>query len=82
MAKQGKGKRHCLAWRCGALVDMPAIFCPSHWYRLPGEIRVLLWEAHSKADGVVVLSLVEDAIAYLRAQDIQFRWRPLSSPIG
>ena len=52
---------------------MPAIFCPRHWYGLPGELRVLLWEAHSKADGVTALSQVEDAIAYLRAQDIQFR---------
>jgi hypothetical protein len=40
---------------------------------LPGELRVLLWEAHTKADGVIALSQVEDAIAYLRAQDIRFR---------
>jgi len=40
---------------------------------LPDELRVLLWEAHSKADGVVALPHVEDVIAYLRAQDIQSR---------
>ena len=67
---KSKGKRHCLAYRCGALVDAPHIFCRRHWSRLPEELRVSLWEAHNKADRVGAMSYIEAAISYLRAQDI------------
>jgi hypothetical protein len=67
---KSKGKQHCLAYRCGALVDAPHIFCLRHWSRLPEELRVPLWEAHNKAGHVGAMSYVEAAISYLRAQDI------------
>ena len=67
---KSKGKRHCLAYRCGALVDAPHIFCLRHWRRLPEELRASLWEADNQADRVGAMFHVEAAISYLRPQGI------------
>lgn len=51
---------------CGTGIKASQMFCRTHWFQLPKDLRDQVWEAHRKGDRDKSLELYSDCYKLLR----------------